>query len=108
MTRTAAIDEKPLPLAEAARLLPKRPNPATLWRWRTKGVRGVRLVTSMIGGRRYVTPTALREFNDAVTAAASRNTEPSPIDSADEPPRARSAETSERLKRDGLLSGRRK
>jgi hypothetical protein len=98
---SALIDEKPLPLAEAARLLPKRPNPATLWRWRTKGVRGVRLRTSMIGGRRYVTRAALREFNEAVTAAAERKSA-EPVEQAPESTRPRSAEMVRRLRKAGL------
>ena len=71
MAPTALMDEKPLTLAEAATCFPKRPNPATLWRWRKKGVRGVKLETVLIGGRRYVSRTALRQFIEAVTAAAS-------------------------------------
>jgi hypothetical protein len=103
MPTATLIDEKPLPLAEAARLLPKRPNPATLWRWRTKGVRGVRLKTSMIGGRRYVTRAALREFNEAVTAAASRNAEKVPAEREPVTKRQRPAETSRRLRQAGLI-----
>src|ERR1700722_12718296 len=101
MPSAALIDQQPLTLAEAARLLPKRPNPATLWRWRTKGVRGVRLKTSMIGGRRYVTRAALQRFIDAVTAAASPAGVEMPAET--ESRRPRSPETSERLKRAGLL-----
>ena len=29
-----------LTLAQAAKILPGRPNLATLWRWRTRGIRG--------------------------------------------------------------------
>ena len=97
-----ALDEKPLTLAEAARLLPKRPNPATLWRWRTRGVRGVRLKTSLIGGRRYVTRAALQQFIEAVTAAASGN-EKGFIEAKPEIKRQRPAETSRRLRQAGLI-----
>jgi hypothetical protein len=106
MPQATLIDEKPLPLAEAARLLPKRPNPATLWRWRKKGVRGVRLQTVLIGGRRYVTRNALQQFIEAVTAAASASAEPS-LPSKPSPEQrggGRSVETRRRLKREGLLS----
>jgi Protein of unknown function (DUF1580) len=110
MTPAAPIDKKPITLAEAARLLPKRPNPATLWRWRTKGVRGVRLKTSMIGGRRYVTRAALQQFIEAVTAAASASAGPSSASESagDNLRHGRSAEMSKRLRRAGLLAGRRK
>jgi hypothetical protein len=96
-------DEDPLTLAEAARLLPKRPNPATLWRWRTKGVRGVLLKTSMIGGRRYVTPAALRQFNEAVTAAAAGKSAAPVEGPRTKSKRQRPAETSRRLRQAGLL-----
>jgi hypothetical protein len=110
MVPTAIHEEKPLALAEAARLLPKRPNPATLWRWRTKGVRGVKLVTKLIGGRRYVTRAALQQFIEAVTAAASASAgPPSASESAANDLRhGRSAEMSKQLRRAGLLVGRRK
>jgi len=42
----------------------------TIWRWRQRGVRGVRLETFMIGGRRFTTQEAHRRFVEATTAAA--------------------------------------
>ena len=47
--------EEILPLAEAARRLPRlragRPtHPSTLWRWASRGIRGVRLETVRVGG----------------------------------------------------------
>ena len=57
-------------LTEAARLLPRRPNVATLWRWRKAGIRGVRLETMMYGGRRVTSREALDRFFERVTAAA--------------------------------------
>jgi hypothetical protein len=103
MTPAASIDEKPLSLAEAARLLPKRPNPATLWRWRTRGVRGVKLETILIGGRRYVSRAALRQFIEAVTAAASGKPDAAAAASNVESKRQRPAETSRRLRQAGLI-----
>ena len=44
--------EQLLTLTAAAKLLPGRPNVATLWRWRTAGIRGVKLETFLFGGRR--------------------------------------------------------
>jgi hypothetical protein len=58
-----------LTLAEAARSLPKRPSPSTLWRWHSRGIGGVRLETIMIGGRRYVAREALQDFVARLTAA---------------------------------------
>ena|ERR1700728_2610817 len=68
-----------LSLAEAARILPGKPDPSTLWRWHRRGVFGVRLKTVCIGARRYISRTALQEFVDAVTKAR----EPSAV--ADQP-----------------------
>lgn len=44
------------------------PAPATLARWRTRGVRGVRMDTFLRGGRRYVLRSAIVAFIEAVTA----------------------------------------
>lgn len=57
----------------AVRRLPGHPHPSTLWRWRTRGIRGVRLDTVLIGGRRYVSADALERFVFALTAAADRS-----------------------------------
>ena len=42
----------------------------TVWRWRKFGVRGVRLETFMLGGRRYTTRESHRRFVERTTAAA--------------------------------------
>lgn len=96
------IDGKPLSLAEAARELPGHPNPSTLWRWRTKGVRGVRLKTILIGGRRHVTPAALDEFITATTAAGETVNEKPSTGAESNSRRQRSADTSRRLRQAGL------
>ena len=44
---------------------------ATVGRWFGKGVRGVRLESIVVGGRRYTTREALQRFVDATTAAPS-------------------------------------
>jgi Protein of unknown function (DUF1580) len=62
--------EQLLTFTEAAKLLPGRPNVATLWRWRTAGCRGVKLETVLVGGKRYTSREALQRFVDATTAAA--------------------------------------
>jgi hypothetical protein len=56
-------------LAEAASLLPGKLHVSTLHRWRLRGVRGIKLKTVMIGGRRFVAKSALEEFIAATTAA---------------------------------------
>lgn len=57
-------------LDEAAKLLPGQPHVSTLHRWRGRGIRGVRLTTVRIGGRRYVSRTSLEQFAADVTAAS--------------------------------------
>jgi Protein of unknown function (DUF1580) len=96
-------NSKPLTLAQAARLLPNRPNPVTLWRWRTKGIRGVRLRTELIGGRRFTRREWLDDFRKAVNAAASGEADGALANPETETKRPRSAETSRRLKRAGLI-----
>jgi hypothetical protein len=64
------LSESVITLAEAARRLPGCPHVSTLHRWRTRGLRGVRLRTSKIGGKRMVALRALEEFCAAVTAAS--------------------------------------
>lgn len=55
-------------LSQAVDFVPRRPHVATVWRWATKGVRGVRLATVIIGGRRMVTPAALEDFLQRLNA----------------------------------------
>lgn len=88
-----------LTIAQAARLLPNRPQPGTIWRWRTKGIRGIKLDTCLVGGRRYVRKQSIVDFIERVTAAADHS-------QADEPAPTRSAETSARLDAEGLLESK--
>lgn len=46
------------------------PNRSTVHRWRTRGARGVRLETVLIGGKRFTSESKLQAFNAATTAAA--------------------------------------
>jgi hypothetical protein len=83
-----------LTLSEVSRLLPGRPHPSTIWRWRRKGIGGVKLRTVRIGGRTYVQRHALEEFIEAMTRAS------------DVPQtRERSDETRSRLAAAGLVEG---
>ncbi|RIK74926.1 MAG: hypothetical protein DCC68_22150 [Planctomycetota bacterium] len=68
-----AIDstvEEPILLADAAKLLPSRPHVSTLWRWFQRGVKGHRLETLVVGGKRYTSREALQRFADRLTAAS--------------------------------------
>src|SRR5262245_32119544 len=67
---TMVIDfggEAPLPLRQAARLLPSRragkpTHVATLYRWAQRGLRGVRLETLQVGGTLCTSREALQRF----------------------------------------------
>ncbi|HEX5105013.1 MAG TPA: DUF1580 domain-containing protein [Pirellulaceae bacterium] len=48
------------------------PSPATLHRWRLRGLRGVRLETFLRGGRRFTTRDAVENFFERITAIADR------------------------------------
>lgn len=69
MTAKSKLDllsEDALSLPQAARELPGNPDPSTLWRWASRGVRGVKLETVRIGaGRIYTTRQALTRFVEA-------------------------------------------
>jgi len=41
----------------------------TIWRWRQKGIRGVRLESFMVGGRRFTTHEAFVRFVERTTKA---------------------------------------
>jgi hypothetical protein len=69
--------ESLISLAAAAKILPGRPSIPTLWRWRSRGVGGVRLETVVIGGRRYTSHEAIAKFIAGTTAA--RDGPPAPL-----------------------------
>ncbi len=56
-------------LSQAADFAPGKPHTATVWRWATRGVRGVRLQTWTVGGRRFTTIDALDQFIQSLNAA---------------------------------------
>lgn len=71
MSDTLATDAVPFSPSGFRRLgVDPPPSPATLHRWRLRGLRGVCIDTFLRGGRRYVTPSAVADFFGAVTAAA--------------------------------------
>jgi Protein of unknown function (DUF1580) len=62
--------ESLLTLREAAESLPGGTHTSTLHRWRRLGVRGHKLETVVIGGRRFTSREALQRFAQATTNAA--------------------------------------
>ena len=66
------LSEKRISMTELARQLDV--TIPTVWRWRQRGVRGIRLETFMLGGRRFTTAEAHRRIVDRTTAAANGET----------------------------------
>ena len=64
--------ERPISFNQATKFLPdnRRPGFSTWWRWSVHGVRGVKLETILVGGRRCTTAEAVRRFFERVTAVA--------------------------------------
>ncbi len=54
--------EEPIPITSAPSHIPGRPALSTTWRWILKGIRGRRLESGMIGGRRFTTKEAIARF----------------------------------------------
>lgn len=75
-----------LTLSQAAQTLPHRPHASTLHRWRTRGIRGVRLQTCLLGGRRFTTKVWLDDFLELSSKAGDPDASP-----ANMPPRGRDA-----------------
>lgn len=72
------FSEECLPLKDAAKEIPGRPHTSTVIRWTTRGCRGVRLQTVLVGGVRFTSRQAITRFINATTAAADgRAPEPS-------------------------------
>ena len=66
MVAGTGFGEQVMTLVEAAgwleRRFGRRPNAASVWRWATKGIKGVRLATISLGRYRYTTVSALERF----------------------------------------------
>jgi hypothetical protein len=79
-------EDQPLSIRDAAELLGKltgrKPNVSTLWRWCLKGVKGVHLESICIGGKRFVTATAIENFIEASTMARPGQTTQHPTPAA--------------------------
>lgn len=64
------LSEDLISLIEASKILPGRPHISTLFRLASpRGLRGVRLETLLVGGRRWTSRQALARFVAASTAA---------------------------------------
>jgi hypothetical protein len=57
-----------IPMKEIPKYVPGRPSVCTVWRWASRGCRGVRLKTWSVGNRRFTTREAIAEFIATRTA----------------------------------------
>ena len=93
--------EELLTLSQAARAVRPRGAkplaPSTIWRWHKHGIKGVRLETVVIGGKRHTSREALTRFTAATTQACEPVT---PASVPDERP----DDVRQRLLKAGLLA----
>jgi len=66
--------ESLVPLRSVPKLLPKRPNGkrvhiSAVYRWIQRGVRGVRLESTRVGGTTYTSEEALQRFSERLSEA---------------------------------------
>ena len=73
---SSLTDAARLPLHKVAALYDV--HVCTVHRWRLRGVKGIKLETTRVGGRRYTTAEWLDRFHAAVTAAADGDPSPPP------------------------------
>jgi hypothetical protein len=55
---------------DAAKIIPGRPHALTVWRWMTKGCRGYRLNSIMVGNKRLTSRDSIACFTKQITDAA--------------------------------------
>jgi hypothetical protein len=70
------LAEQLLSFPAASKTLPSKPNISTIHRWRLKGIRGIKLETVLIGGRRHTSVEAIERFAAATTAVANGDSVP--------------------------------
>jgi len=63
-----SLIEDAVPVTAAAQFVPGRPNTSTVWRWCSRGVRGVKLQTFFVGGRRMTSKRFIAEFLERLNA----------------------------------------
>ena len=62
--------EAVLSMKGAAASLPHHPHVSTVYRWHLYGIRGIKLETVLIGGKRFTSEQALQRFCEATPLAA--------------------------------------
>ena len=62
--------ERTVPLNKAPQFVPGHPHLSTIWRWYLRGVRGVKLETLVVGGRRFTSVEAIERFCERLSRPA--------------------------------------
>ncbi len=62
------VTEDLLPINKVPAELPNRPSVSTIWRWHLRGIAGVKLEATKVGGRKYTSREALARFFAATNA----------------------------------------
>jgi len=70
VSAVAADPGKLVGMNEVQQYLPVPKSIGTVWNWVYHGVRGYKLPTRLVGGRRYTTPGDISAFLEQVTRAA--------------------------------------
>ena len=65
-----------VPWQQAAKFIPGDPHISTLHRWRLRGVRGKKLETLLVGGKRFSSREAITRFIVALNADVAPQTAP--------------------------------
>jgi hypothetical protein len=68
--------EKLFQFHHARELIPGRPAIQTLHRWRLRGIRGHKLETILIGGKRFTSIEAIERFSAALSGQADDSLKP--------------------------------
>lgn len=72
MNYNSQLSTKHIPIRDLPNHIPRnrgrKVHIATVYRWMNRGVRGIRLETLLIGGRRYVTEESLERFVSLVSS----------------------------------------
>jgi hypothetical protein len=59
------LTEDVVSMSQAAREVPGKPSPSTLWRWSRRGIDGVTLETVKVGSRIFTSRQAVTRFLEA-------------------------------------------
>lgn len=79
---SALLTERLIVVAKLNRELPNRPDRATCFRWCHRGVRGKRLESILIGGRRFTSMEAVARFLNAISGSDGAARPNRPVDRA--------------------------